>query len=92
MWPVSMRVTVDASLRAGVEKVAAETGRADVLVNNAGHGSYGGVEDVPIWAGWPGWRPTRGAAAPVREPPRRGWVSGGWGGSLVFGPGGGEGW
>src|SRR6478672_3328346 len=44
----AMDVTDDASMAAGISRIVEEQGRIDVLVNNAGYGSYGAVEDVPI--------------------------------------------
>jgi len=45
---LEMDVTDDASMIKGVNDIAKAEGRIDVLINNAGFGSYGAVEDVSI--------------------------------------------
>jgi short-subunit dehydrogenase len=46
--PLVMDVTNEDSVTTGVASIIGESNTIDVLVNNAGYGSYGAVEDVPL--------------------------------------------
>ena len=47
-YPIELDVSEEGSVKAAVETINSKFGGVDVLVNNAGFGLYGAVEDIPM--------------------------------------------
>lgn len=56
--PIAVDVTQDESVVTCVNRLLAEEGRLDILVNSAGYGSYGALEDVPSRLRVSNWKST----------------------------------
>ena len=63
--PVAIDVDDAGSVTRGIDEVLARAGRIDALVNNAGIGGGGPIEDVPV-----DWAVTTDAPTAVPEPDR----------------------
>ncbi len=46
--PIALDLTKDESITACVDTILSKEKSIDVLINNAGYGSYGAIEDVPL--------------------------------------------
>lgn len=45
---LSLDITQESSITSAVRQIEDEQGSVDILINNAGYGSYGAIEDVPM--------------------------------------------